>query len=134
VYSVAADSPFHGRAREWLEKVLRGRVQVAIPWQSIGAFLRISTNHRAVGHPLTPDEAWANVEAWLSASVVTIPVASRHTARILGELVRRHHVTANLVPDAQLAALALEHGLMVMSADTDFARFSEITWENPLTG
>ncbi len=57
----------------------------------------------------------------------------RRAAAILGELVTGHHVTANLVPDAMLAALATEHGLTVMSADTDFARFGEVRWENSPT-
>lgn len=53
-------------------------------------------------------------------------------AELLGELVLRHEVRGNLLPDAELAALALEHGLTVCSADTDFARFTEVRWENPL--
>lgn len=44
----------------------------------------------------------------------------------------RRHITGNLVPDAQLAALAIEHGVPLVSADTDFARFDEVRWINPL--
>lgn len=60
------------------------------------------------------------------------PVPGPRHSELLGELVTRHAVTGNLVPDAQLAALALEHGLVVQSADPDFARFSEVRWENPV--
>ena len=52
---------------------------------------------------------------------------------ILGRLLDRVHATGNLVPDAHLAALAIEHGLTVCSADADFGRFPGVTWVNPLT-
>ncbi len=52
--------------------------------------------------------------------------------QILGELIEKHDIRGNLVPDAQLAALAIEHGLEVCSADSDFARFPEVRWINPL--
>ena len=45
----------------------------------------------------------------------------------------RYELRGNLVPDGQLAALAIEHGLAICSADTDFARFREVEWINPLT-
>ena len=57
---------------------------------------------------------------------------SERTATAYGLLARRHHVTGNLVPDAQLAALAYEFGVAVVSADSDFARFREVRWVNPL--
>ena len=67
-----------------------------------------------------------------SAPAAWIPRPTDAHAEVFGSLVRRHGVTADLVPDARLAALALEHGLTVCSADTDFARFPEIEWLNPL--
>ena len=69
---------------------------------------------------------------WLSAEAAWVPEPAAGYAAILGDLVVRHDVRGNLVPDAQLAALALEHGLTICSADTDFARFTEVRWENPL--
>jgi predicted nucleic acid-binding protein len=63
---------------------------------------------------------------------VWIPEPGQRHAGILGELLVGHEVRGNLVPDAQLAALALEHGLTVYSADTDFARFTGVRWENPV--
>ena len=79
-------------------------------------------------------QAWSCVQVWLDAGPTWIPPATERTAAILGELVVGHQVTANLVPDAMLAALAMENGLTIMSADTDFARFTEARWENPLAG
>ena len=92
-----------------------------------------STSPRIYESPLTAAQAWSQVRDWLDAEPTWIPPATEQTAVILGELVTRQPVTANLVPDAMLAALAIENGLTIMSADTDFARFKEARWQNPLT-
>jgi predicted nucleic acid-binding protein len=72
------------------------------------------------------------VTARLAAPAAWVPEPGPGYAALLGELLVRHEVTGNLVPDAQLTALAQEHGLAVCSADTDFARFAEVRWSNPL--
>jgi uncharacterized protein len=72
------------------------------------------------------------VSDWLAAPAAWVPGPGPDYGQILGDLVRRHDVRGNLVPDAQLAALAIEHGVEVCSADTDFARFPEVRWTNPL--
>lgn len=122
----------HERSAAWLTTVLCGDLRVGIPWQSLGAFLRIGTSPRVYSNPMSAEQAWSCVRAWLDAEPTWVPPATERTAAILGELVTAHHVTANLVPDAMLAALAVEHGLVVMSADSDFARFPEVRWQNPL--
>ena len=86
----------------------------------------------ALARPLTSTEAWRQVADWLGAPAAWVPVPGRSHAELLGDLITRFDVRGNLVPDAQLAALALEHGLTVCSADTDFARFVDVSWENPL--
>lgn len=132
LYAVDASSPFHAPAAAWLEERLGGSRRVGIPWQSLGAFLRISTHPRAAERPLTSVEAWSYVEDWLSAEVVWIPQPTERHAEVLGALVTNYQLRGNLVSDAQLAALAIEHGLRICSADTDFARFREIEWQNPI--
>jgi toxin-antitoxin system PIN domain toxin len=132
LYAVHRQSPFHVKARNWLAEELNGGRRVGFPWQSLTSFLRIATHPRAFDHPLAPADAWARVTDWLSADVAWIPEPGDRHAEILGDLVVRHDVRGNLIPDAQLAALALEHGLTVCSADTDFARFTGIRWENPV--
>lgn len=132
LYAVDRSSRHHGRAAAWLVQVLNGTTRVGIPWQTISAFLRIITHPRVTTHPLDGAQAWAFVEAWLTADPAWIPPASPRTAAVYGDLVESVPVTGNLVPDAMLAALAMEHGLTVMSADTDFARFPGLRWENPL--
>ena len=132
LYAVDRTSDHHDVAAAWLTSVLNGTIRVGIPWQTIGAFVRIVTHPRVTTQPLTGSAAWEYVEAWLDADPAWIPPASERTAAVYGELARSVPVTGNLVPDAMLAALAVEHGLTVMSADTDFARFPQARWENPL--
>lgn len=105
---------------------------MGLPWQSLGPFVRIVTHPRALDRPLTAAEAWGHVRAWLAQPSVWIPVETERYASVLEDLLLRHDVRGNLVSDARLAALAIEHGLPVASADTDFARFPEVRWVNPL--
>jgi uncharacterized protein len=72
LYSIDEDSPFHRGARDWMVAALNGPAR-GIPWVSLWAFVGIATNHRASAQPLTPDEAWQHVEAWLDAPATWIP-------------------------------------------------------------
>ncbi len=132
LFAVDRKSPFHRTAAAWLETRLNSSSPVGIPWQSIGAFLRISTHPRASAAPLSADEAWTHVAAWLGCDVVWTPQPTERHAQVLAGLLGRYRVAGNLVPDAMLAAIALEHGLTVCSADSDFALFTEVAWENPV--
>lgn len=132
LYATDNTYPLHDKAALWLTSVLSGNQRVGLAWLTIGAFLRIATNPRISASPLSSEQAWGQVEAWLNAGPTWIPPASERTAAVCGDLVVQHRITSDLVPDAMLAALATEHGLTVYSADTDFARFPEIRWENPL--
>ena len=132
LYAVDDDSPFHEPSRAWIEEALNGSRRVAIPWMSLAAFLRIATNPRALRDPLEPATAWALIEGWLEADPVWTPSPGSGHAAILGRLVTDMHLRGNLVSDAVLAALCIEYGLDIVSADSDFARFTEITWINPV--
>lgn len=132
LYSVDRSSPFHERADAWLVEALNGDRRVGIPWVSLWAFVRIATNPRAARHPLSPAQAWEHVEAWLDAPTAWVPEPGPGHATILRELVVSHDLRGGLVADAALAALCLEHGLTVVSADSDFARFTGLSWINPI--
>lgn len=132
LYAVDTESHHHERAKAWMEETLNGPRRVGIPWVSSIAFARIATNPRALRTALTPDDAWSIVAAWLDAPSTWVPEPGPGYRDILGTLLARHRVHANLVSDAALAALAIEHGLDVISNDSDFARFPEVTWRNPL--
>jgi toxin-antitoxin system PIN domain toxin len=134
LFAVDASSHLNKGAAAWLSKAVNGPGRVGLPWLVLTAFLRIITNPRASDHPLAPEAAWAYVQDWLTADTVWIPGPTDRHARILETLVTAYRLRGNLITDAQLAALAIEHGLTIYSADTDFARFTEIRWVNPLAG
>lgn len=133
LFAVDDESPFHIKARDWLNEQLNGERRIGIPWLSLGAFVRIITHQRITKRALDPIEAWQRVEDWLADDLVWIPYPTPHHTQVLGDLIKRYQPRGNLITDAQLAALAIEHGLEVCSADTDFARFTEVRWCNPLT-
>jgi len=124
----------HGRARDWLDGELNRGTPVGLPWPSLLGFLRVVTNPRIFQQPEPMGTAWRQVEAWLGAEGVWIPQPTERHGAILGPLVAAAGVDANLVPDAHLGALAIEHGLMLCSTDGDFARFPELRCLNPLNG
>jgi len=132
VYAKLTDFPQHERAREWLTGRLNGHARVGLPWPSLLAFARLVTNPRIFERPMAAQDAWAQVEEWLDVAKVWIPQPTLQHATILGRLVKETGATGNLLPDAHLAALAIEHGLVVQSTDGDFARFAGLRWENPM--
>ncbi len=132
LYAHNADDPHHDRARAWLVEALNGPTRLGFPWQTVTAFLRIATNPRAFPEPLEPEAAWAQVTDWLAAPRAWVPQPTLAYPDVLGRLVRSHRIRGPLVTDAALAALAIDHGVAVVSTDADFARFTDVTWINPL--
>ena len=132
VYAHVRSFPQHARARDWLDTQLSRAAPVGLPWPSLLGFLRIVTNPRVFQQPAPMSEAWRQVGAWLGVEVAWIPQATDRHGEVLGGLLAAAGVHANLVPDAHLAALAIEHGLLLCSADGDFARFPDLRWLNPL--
>jgi uncharacterized protein len=132
VYAANPAAADHDEARTWLDERLNGNARVGLPWPSLLAFIRIATNPAIVRSPVTPAVAWRQVKAWLTCDVVWIPVPGARHVEIFGGLLEHRFVTSRLVPDAHLAALAIEHGLVLCSSDGDFAKFPQLKWENPL--
>jgi toxin-antitoxin system PIN domain toxin len=132
LYAVDKESRFHERAASWLEEALNGPTRVGFPWPSLAAFLRLTTHPRALRSPLGPGEALSFVSEWLGCGNAWIPAPTDRHLDILAGLLSAHDLRGNMVSDADLAALAIEHGLPVISNDSDFARFPEVRWINPL--
>jgi len=132
LYAVDENNTHNAAAAAWLQETLDGDSRVGLPWQTIGAFLRIVTHPRVTENPLSAADAWRYVEDWLAVPVVWMPPATEITARVYARLCAQVEITGNLVPNAQLAALAVEHGVEIASADTDFMRFPGLRWTNPL--
>jgi len=132
LYAYDTRSPQHVAARGWLERQLSGVAPVLFPWHTLTAFLRIVTNPRAVFTPLSMVEASECVDAWLARSVSRLALPTERHWQVLRGLLIDAQAPAALVPDAHLAALAIEHGAVLYSTDRDFARFPGLTWEDPL--
>lgn len=132
IYAYNRSAAQHEAAREWLEARLAGPARVGLPWPSLLAFLRIVTNSRLFPGAVNAAAAWRQVASWLSADAGWIPVPTERHAEVLAALLLLPEIRGNLVPDADLAALAIEHGLILCSHDGDFGRFPGLRWEDPL--
>jgi uncharacterized protein len=131
VYGVVPGFAEHERARRWLEAQLASGQRTGLPWPSLLAFVRLVSNPRVVSRPIGVARAWSVVREWLDLPGVWVPVPTERHAPVLEPLLTA--VTrSDLVPDAHLAALAIEHGLTLCSNDGDFARFAGLAWRNPL--
>jgi uncharacterized protein len=132
LYAYNADAPQQRRAAQWLAKLLESGEMIALPWVTVWAFIRISTNPRLWANPRPAKEAFAIAADWLAQpGVVPLQPGPRH-AEILEKLVIDHGATGPLVTDAVLAALAMEHGASLASTDQGFSRFPDLRWLNPL--
>lgn len=131
LYAVNVDSARHEVSRDWLDESLSGGAVVGFAWIAVLAFMRLSTKSGIFPSPLSDEAALATVEAWLAqpAAVVVEPTA-RHVS-LLRELVAAAGSAGNLVNDAHLAALAIEHRGTVVSYDSDFGRFPGVSWAEP---
>jgi len=134
LYAYNVDAAEHDASRQWLETQLSGPNLFCFAWQTITAFLRISTNQRAFAAPLSTKEATGIVSEWLERpqTVLLTPGESHWT--IFQKLMESGQTRGPLVMDAHLAALALEHGATLASSDRDFSRFPELKLINPLRG
>jgi toxin-antitoxin system PIN domain toxin len=131
IYAYSRSFPQHPAARNWLDGILNGGTRVGLPWESLLAFLRILSHPRAMERPESVSALWSQVQDWLAVDTVWIPTPTPAHTEILQRLLP--HVThAGLVHDAHLAALAITHGLTLMTTDGDFARFPNLLWQNPL--
>ena len=132
IYATSARAEQHQAAQDWLNAQLNGVSRVGLPWASLLGFLRIVTNRRAFSDALPMQAAWNQVEAWLRCDPVWIPQPTDRHIEVLGSLCAQSGMYGDLVSDAHLAALAIEHGLTLCSTDGDFARFRGLRWLNPL--
>jgi uncharacterized protein len=132
IYAYNEASQQHSIARDWFLEQLNDAAPVGLPWQSLLAFLRITTNPRVFPNSISVSDAWCQITEWLDRENVWMPTTTDRHPAILGGLLTQSRVQGNFVMDAHLAALAIEHGLTLCSADNDFAKFSGLRWTNPL--
>ena len=134
LYAYNTDATEHDTSRQWLETQLSGPDLFCFCWQTITAFLRISTNQRAFAAPLSTKEATTIVTEWLERPQTTLLTPGEKHWAIFQKLLESGQARGPLVMDAHLAALALEHGAELASTDRDFSRFTGLKLINPLRG
>lgn len=134
LYAVNVDAPDHAEARQWVEETFAGkRGVVGLTWPGLIAFVRIGTNPRALQNPFTLEEALGQIAEWIALPSVEIIGPGLDHARHFDAICRASNARANLITDAHLAAIAVEHDCDLASCDDDFAKFPGIRWINPLT-
>jgi len=132
LYAEDQQSPHHEKAVAWWDAQLSGASPVCLCWTVLGAFVRIATNPRVFEHPLSLDQALSRVQSWLDQPCTRVVHATDRHWVVFRQMLEGGQAVANLVTDAHLAALASEHGCVLMSTDADFSRFPGLTWKNPL--
>lgn len=131
VYAVNSDSEHHERCRTWIDDALSGSDTVAFSWLALLAFIRLSTREGLFPSPLSGAQAMEKVEAWLAAPAAVVVEPTPAHSRILGQLLREIGAGGNLVSDAHLAALAIEHRCDIVTFDRDFGRFEGVRSAEP---
>ena len=132
IYAVNSDMAQHQQARHWWQSTLSGDRTVGIPWVVALAFLRITTHRRVFDHPLDHKVAVAYIDDWLAQPPVHLIGPGPNHWNLLRSMILSVGTAGNLSTDAHIAALALEHGFTVYSADYDFQRFPGLRHRNPL--
>lgn len=132
LYAHDAGSRDHLRAVQWLEQVLSRPSVVGFSWETILAFLRITTHPKIMSKPYPLDEAVGIVAGWLARSNVAVVSPTEQHWAALSRLLPKSRVRGSLIMDAHLAALAIEHGATLYTNDRDFARFPGLRVEYPL--
>jgi len=132
LYALREDTERHAEYRHWLQEALNGDEPVALLEPVLAAVLRIAT-HPSIFRPPTPRAvAEAFEDACLTApAALALRAESRHWS-IFRDLCQRADCRGNLVQDAYLAALAIEHRCVFVTTDRDFARFPRLQWQHPL--
>jgi len=132
VYAYNVDAPLHAEARRWWESLLQEGQLIGVPWAVSCGFIRLMTHPRVLETPMEPGAAVSSVRAWFAEPTVRPLHPGPLHLEILENFVNEAGVGGNLVTDAHIAALAVEHQAELHSNDTDFSRFSGLNWINPL--
>lgn len=132
MYAVDARSPMHAASMRWWNGLLSGNETVGLSWTVLLGFVRLTTNPNVVRTPLDADAALDYVDRWLGHPLTTVIEPTPRHSRVLRDLLQEVGTAANLVTDTHLAALAMEHGAELCSADRDFGRFAGLRWVNPI--
>lgn len=133
VYAHRREAAEHTVARDLVRELAEGKEPWAIPWPCVFEFFSVVTNVRIWKDAAsTPQQAWAQLAAWINAPSVRMLAETDELPGILAELVQRPRVRGPIIHDARVAALCLAHGVeKLISRDRDFSLFPDLRVENP---
>ena len=132
VFAYNVDAPHHASAKDWWEGLLNGYEEVGLPWSVVTGFIRVMANPNVVSPPLSPLASVEHVRTWLRyPHVTTLDPGIDHLDYLYGNF-ESGGLDHGLVPDAHIAAVALENDAEVHTRDSDFARFTGLRWRDPL--
>lgn len=131
LYAVNSASEHHDGARRWLQQALAGADTVGFTWLALTAFIRISTRVGLFPTPLSTADAIEQAHLWLDAPGARVLEPTAQHLTVLERLLNDLGTGGNLVSDAHLAAVAIEHRATVVSYDADFSRFRDVRWSRP---
>ena len=131
IYAVNEASTQHEAARSWLDQALGGQETVGFAWSVVLAFVRLTTHPAVFAQPLDASRATAMVRTWTDQPTARLIDPTPRHLEILSALLAEAGTAANLVSDAHLAALAIEHDAALVTFDADFGRFRGLRTERP---
>jgi uncharacterized protein len=132
IYAEVDSNRHHGAALQLVSRLAQGGLPWAIPWPCVYEFLRVMT-HLRVFHPPVPLQVALDDLGHIlaSPSLVLLAETERHVA-LFDQVLRKAGATGNLIHDAHIAALCLEHGVSeLLTGDRDFSRFQDLRVINP---
>ena len=135
VYAEIIGSAHHEQAQRILEQLAQGAAPWAVPWPCAYEFLRVVTHPRVYHPPVPAGVALADLRMILASPSVVLLSETSHHAEVMEATVRASGATGNLMHDAHIAALCLEHGVSeLITGDRDFTRFTALAVMNPFAG
>ena len=132
LYAQDSLSSCHQQAVKWWDDLLSQSKPVCLCWTVLSAFIRIGTNPRVFEHPLSLEQALTRIQSWFDLPCTRVIRPTEQHWTTFQQILNDGQAVANLVADAHIAALAIEHGCTLASTDADFARFPRLKWINPL--
>jgi toxin-antitoxin system PIN domain toxin len=133
LYASDSSSPLHDRAAEFLQRCATGREVFCIAWVTLMSYLRMATHPAIFARPLTHQDAVRNVEALLATPACRVIAEQDGFWEVYREVANDVAPRGNLVPDAHLAALLCQHGVVkLFTHDKDFRKFTFLDVRDPL--
>jgi toxin-antitoxin system PIN domain toxin len=132
IYAHNAADPQHAAAKDWWEKSINESEPIGLPWIVMGGFIRLMTHPRILESPMPVTDATACVRSWLDQASVIILEPGKNFPLIFFNFLEDLGTAGNLTTDAHIAAMAVEKQAEIHSCDSDFARFSGLSWKNPI--